>query len=101
MNRTAVLSAVTEEFKLNNSVDVGDILLSVQNKNTSELTAAELAAYLAAGVTVFRVIRKELFRVNTLTDRRQADHARHNTVEIPKSREQASLEKNGFYTIGK
>jgi hypothetical protein len=79
-NRRAVLTAVTENFKLIHSVDIGDILVSVNDINTTELSCLALEDMLAAGVATFEVSKKSLIQHNTALARRSYETARYNSV---------------------
>ena len=69
-----MLTAVSEGFKLQHQVDVGDLLLSINLTPTTELSNEAVQVALSQGATVFQVARK--------------------------TPEQLSIDKNGFSAKG-
>ncbi len=57
LGRSAILTAVSEAFRSQHQVDVGDLLLSVNSIQTTELSHEALQVILVEGATQYQVAR--------------------------------------------
>ena len=72
LDKQAVLTVATEQFKRLHNFDVGHYLLSVNQKPTATLTAAVLQEELAGNIENIKVMTKAEFEANAKVDAKLA-----------------------------